>query len=191
MTLNCKAQHAELGFTLIEILVTVTVAGILLAIAVPSFQSFVQNDRDTAQANSLVQSLSYARSEAIKRGYGITVCPSAGGVACDAASTAWVNGWIVVDTNNADCGGVACPVLQGVPALAGSNSLVPAGNAATAITFQASGLVTPTGSPPLTVTICDTRGPAFARNVEVNATGRVAASQTPGLSVSNVALTCP
>jgi type IV fimbrial biogenesis protein FimT len=190
-TLTGEARGAEHGFTLIELLVTIVVAGILLAIAVPAFQSFVQNDRDVGQANSLVQSLNYARSEAIKRAYGITVCPSAAGQTCDVGSTLWAGGWIVVDTNTADCGGAACPVLQTVPALAGSNTLTPAGNAATAITFQASGLVTPTGNPALTVTICDTRGALFARDVEVNSTWRVATSQTVGQSVAGAALACP
>ncbi len=72
------------GFTLIELLVTMTVAGILACIAVPAFSSFVQNDRDIEQINSLVSSLNYARSEAIKRDSqgGITVCPSVDGRSC-------------------------------------------------------------------------------------------------------------
>jgi prepilin-type N-terminal cleavage/methylation domain-containing protein len=42
------------GFTLIELLVTLTVGGILAAMAVPAFSNFVQNDRQVGQANSLV-----------------------------------------------------------------------------------------------------------------------------------------
>jgi hypothetical protein len=41
------------------------------------------------------------------------------------------------------------------------------------------------------IRVCDTRGAAFARDVEVNSTGRVAASQTPGQSVAGTALVCP
>ena len=201
MTLPCiwkgEARGVEPGFTLIEILVTITVAGILLAVAVPAFQSFVQNDRDSGQAMSLVSSFNYARSEAIKRASptGITVCPSALGQACDAGSTAWSLGWIVIDTNAADCApAAACTPLQTVPALAGSNTFTPGGAAATAITFLSSGLVTPaTTNPALSIVICDTRGASKARDVEVNATGRIAASpaQNPGFSVSGAALVCP
>jgi hypothetical protein len=43
----------------------------------------------------------------------------------------------------------------------------------------------------ITIKVCDTRDASYARDVEVNATGRVAASQTPGQSVSGGALTCP
>jgi len=191
-TLTGEVRRAGRGFTLIEIMVTITVAGILLAIGVPAFQNFVQNDRDIGQANSLVGSLNYARSEAIKRGFGITVCPSGGGTTCVGGSTAWAAGWIVVDTNNADCGGAPCPVLQSVPAMSGSNTLTPAGAAATGITFLSSGLPTPaTTNPALTIRICDTRGAAFARDVEVNSTGRVASSQNIGQTVGGAALVCP
>jgi type IV fimbrial biogenesis protein FimT len=163
------------GFTLIELLVTMLVAGILIAIAVPAFSSFVQNDRDIGQANSLVSSLNYARSEAIKQNItgGVTVCPSVNGTTC--SGTAWSQGWIVTNATGT--------VLSAVPAMAGHNTLTPSAG----ITFQSTGL--PSG--PLSIRICDTRGAAFARDVEVNVAGRVAASNTPGMSVSGAPLVCP
>ena len=50
-----------------ELIITILVAAILTAIAVPAFDSFVKNDRDSAQVNSLAYSMNYARSEAVKR----------------------------------------------------------------------------------------------------------------------------
>jgi len=172
---------------------TIVVAGILLGIAMPAFRSFVLNDRDIGQINSLVSSLNYARSEAVKVASptGITVCPSGGGTTC-APAAPWSGGWIVVDTNNADCGGAACPPLQSVPALVGSNTVTAVGGAAAGITFSSSGLVAGPPGTTLTIRVCDTRLAAFARDVEVNATGRVAASQKPGFAVDGVTpLVCP
>jgi type IV fimbrial biogenesis protein FimT len=176
------------GFTLIELLVSITVAGILLGIAIPAFNSFVLNDRDTGQANSLVQSLSYARSEAVKRASpnGITVCQSASGAACDAGP--WTEGWIVIYVDPIIPAKTV--VLQAVPALSGSNTVTPVAGPATGITFNSNGTVL-TGEAPFTLRICDQRGAAFARQVEVNLTGRVAASQKPGFSVGGAALACP
>ena len=83
-------------------------------------------------------------------------------------------------------------VLQTVPALQGANTVTAAGPAAAGITFLSTGLVTPAAAnPALQIRVCDTRGAAFARDVEVNKTGRVAASQTPGLTVTGAAMVCP
>jgi type IV fimbrial biogenesis protein FimT len=174
------------GFTLIELLVSLTVAGILFAIAIPAFNSFVKNDRDTAEVNSLVGSFSYARSEAVKRGSanGVTVCPSANSQNCDAGP--WTEGWIVtyIDPVNA----ANTVVLQAIPALGATNTVTPIVGPPTGITFNSGGTAP---AAPFTLRICDPRGAAFARQVEVLSTGRVAASQTPGQSVNGVALTCP
>ena len=179
------------GFTLIELLTTVTVAGILLAIAVPAFNSFVQNDRDVGQINSLVASLNYARSEAIKRASpnGVVMCPSTDLLVCN-NTTNWAGGWIVAYQDPIKPAN--SQLLQAVTAFRGTNTVTPVGAAAAGITFQSNGLVTPAGAAPLTIRICDQRGAAFARDIEVNSTGRVAASQKPGLKVDGVtALVCP
>jgi type IV fimbrial biogenesis protein FimT len=193
-TPTTRITRADHGFTMIELLMTMVVAGILLGIALPAFRSFVLNDRDIGQINSLVSSLNYARSEAVKVASptGITVCPSGGGTVC-APAAPWSGGWIVVDTNNADCAPApACTPLQSVPALAGTNTVTAVGAAAAGITFSSSGLVAGPPGTTLTIRVCDTRLAAFARDIEVNSTGRVAASQKPGFAVDGVTpLVCP
>lgn len=172
------------GFTLIELMVAITVAAILAGIAVPAFRSFLQNDRDTGQVNSLIGSFNYARSEAVKNASpnGITVCPSPDGLVCGA--TPWSGGWIVINAANN-------LVLQAVPALGGTNTVTPVAGPAGGITFLSSGL-TSAPAPGLTIRICDARGPVFARQVEVLSTGRVAASQKAGFAVDGVTpLACP
>ncbi len=181
--LGCQSPSQQRGFTLIELLVSMAVAGILVAIGVPAFTSFIQNDRDISQINSLVLSLNYARSEAVKRNVatGISVCPSLDAQTC--SGSAWSSGWIVTDQSPPPT-----PALQKTSSLSGSNTVTATGSA-TGITFLSSGQVA--NSVLTTIKICDPRGAAFARDVEINSTGRVAASQTPGQSVSGVALTCP
>ena len=92
------------GFTLLELLTVVTIAGLLLAVAVPSMRAFVQNGDMTSAANDLLRAAQVARSEAIKRRRNVVVCtsadPLAADPACDDDST--LNGWFVFVDNNAD-----------------------------------------------------------------------------------------
>lgn len=91
------ARH-NLGFTLIELMITLSVLAILLGIATPNFQSLVRNGRLTATTNDLVSALAVARSEAVKRATRVTVCKSANtDAASPTCSTAasWQDGWIV------------------------------------------------------------------------------------------------
>ena len=86
------------GFTLLELLITLAVLAILLALAVPMFTSTINNNRLAAQANELVTSLQLANSEAVRRNARITVCPSTDGATC-AASGPWT-GWVTVVASN-------------------------------------------------------------------------------------------
>lgn len=176
------------GFTLIELLVTLTVAGILASIGVPAFNTFVQNDRDVAQVNSLLYSLNYARSEAVKLNSStfVSVCPSSDGATCNNGNS-WATGWIVFA---GPLNVAPAATLQAVPATSGSNTLTARGTGQAGVQFTSSGQLSPQGTT-LEINICDPRGANFARDIEVNSTGRVATSQIAGQSVSRVALACP
>jgi len=62
----CGCQRVS-GFTLIELMITITVAAILLGIAIPSFNYLTVSSKLTTTANDLVTAIGVARSEAIKR----------------------------------------------------------------------------------------------------------------------------
>ncbi len=85
------------GFTLIELITTITIAGILAGTAIPSFISTINSNRLTTYANELLASLNLARSEAIKRGIQVTVRRNS------ATSDVWEGGWnVFVDSDSSN-----------------------------------------------------------------------------------------
>lgn len=180
------------GFTLLELLVAVSIAAILVGIAVPSLTSFIQNSREDSEADSLISSLGYARSEAVKRDADVTICASTDGSTCS-GSTSWGSGWIIETTT------APVTVLQSIPQLGASNTL--SGNlngaAVSSVTFQQNGFDKAAAGAGVYATtyftLCDTRGATYARDIEITAIGAVQASQTPGQTMDSPpkALTCP
>jgi len=75
------------GFTLIEMLIVITIASILLAIGIPSFRELVADQRVRSEASNFSSAFAFARAEAAKRGRRVVVRP------VDGAS--WQSGWIV------------------------------------------------------------------------------------------------
>lgn len=87
------------GFTLIELMVTLAVGIIILAIGIPSFMTMMSNNQATAYANDLVGAIRYARSEAVKRASDVAICASnSDQTAC--SGTNWNNGWVVFTDDN-------------------------------------------------------------------------------------------
>jgi type IV fimbrial biogenesis protein FimT len=82
------------GFTLIELMVTVALLAILMAVAVPSLTTFQRNAELTSFSNTMLASINAARGEAMKRGRSARMMPTSGG-------TDWNNGWVIfVDVAN-------------------------------------------------------------------------------------------
>ena len=90
------------AFTLVELLVTIAVGAIVLAIGVPSFNNLIQTNQLATQTNKFIGVLNYARSEAVKRKQDIIICPSSAEDSCNGGNS-FDNGWLVyvdADTNN-------------------------------------------------------------------------------------------
>jgi len=89
----------EMGYSLIELMVVVVVAGILSAIAMPSFVSTIESHRRNTLSNKLMEDLALARSQAISLGNSVALCgdSGAGTPTCVAISgnsvSTWNSGW--------------------------------------------------------------------------------------------------
>ena len=89
-----KDNERQSGFTLIELVITVLVGGILLAIGLPSFGNLIKSNRLTAQTNDVLTAIHVARNEAVNRGHNVRVISING-------DTDWAFGWQVrLDVNN-------------------------------------------------------------------------------------------
>lgn len=99
--MNYLNPRHQQGFTLIELMITIVILGITLAVGLPGLNNLREGVALNSSANQLVGSLAFARSEAAFRVTLITICHSANGETCGGGSgSGWDKGWIV--KNEAD-----------------------------------------------------------------------------------------
>ncbi|MCE0558648.1 MULTISPECIES: GspH/FimT family pseudopilin [unclassified Motilimonas] len=92
-----KKSH---GFTLVEVLTVIAIAGIMLMIAAPNFASLSADSRAFSAVNGIARDLMYARNQAVNNMTTVAVCPLAGGSAC---TSDWSKGVdVFIDTNEND-----------------------------------------------------------------------------------------
>ncbi|MCF6236729.1 MAG: GspH/FimT family pseudopilin [Gammaproteobacteria bacterium] len=159
------------GFSLIELMVTLSVASIVMMVAIPSFQSTVSDNQMATAVNEFVRTLNAARSEALKQSIRVTVCKSNNPTVAEPACTTsggWEQGWIafvdkdadsVVDYS-ADLTVDEMPFQIHAP-LEGSNRTLRGqfGSVTDRVTFLASGYATATNGQ---LILCDDRIKVFA-----------------------------
>lgn len=163
------------GFSLIEMLVVLTLIGIVTMLAAPSFNSAFLSNRLAGYANSFVASAQLARSEAIKRDRPVHLCRSGDGASC-AAGGSWQQGWIVWsdDNNNGtlDAGETIVQVQQAISTDYQLNSTVGGYD----LVFQPVG----GGSSAATLKLCRAAPSPGAqeRQIKIDATGRPSVTTT-------------
>jgi len=161
----------RLGFTVIELLVTIAIAAIVMGLAVPSFNSAIKNNRLTAEVNMFVGALNLARSEAIKRNHNVAICKSNDGATCVTAGN-WEQGWLVFgDLNNNGLfepgnGEPPLRIQENAPATITITGL--AANLRDIISYKPSGMAGTTG----TIKVCDDRPEIVGKTIVFVTTGR-------------------
>lgn len=151
------------GFTLYELLITVLIVGVILAVGVPNLRQFTQNNRMTATANDLLSAFHLARTEASRAKSNITICASANSMepAADCGGT-WDQGFIVFIDTNGDLArsGAGETILRAQPAATNGVAFVVADDARY-FSYAPTGLGRQNvgGAPAISqVVLCDDRG---------------------------------
>ena len=119
------------GMSLVELMIVLAVGSLFIVISVPAYFNVVQSNRAVGITNKLVSHLNFARSEAIKRGSSVSLCPSNSAFSGCSGNSNWSNGWLVfIDPNGdgvlaslADRLKVQEPLPTGASITYGANSL--------------------------------------------------------------------
>ena len=161
---------------MIELIVTVSIAAILLAVALPNFRNTINGNRSQSQANDFVAAVNLARNEAISRNRPVTICAANTGSgtpsACGAAS-AWNQGWMIfVDTITNTGAPVAVPVAD-VLRTGVANSSIDVTASAAFVRFSSRGEVLANAERTLTFKPASNCKPNQARVVTIGLIGRV------------------
>jgi type IV fimbrial biogenesis protein FimT len=170
------------GFTLLELLMTIAIAAIVMALAMPSFRYVTNSNRIAGEINGLLGDLQFARAEAIKEGRTVTVCVSQDDLSCSGAPS-WENGWIVF-SDPANVGVVDAnelPVLRVQSAFSGGDTFA-ANNALAVITFNREGYAIGTTNNTLITLHDSTANSNWTRCLSINLSGLLASKKWDGVT---------
>ncbi len=160
------------GFTLPELLVTLTVVSILSIGATSGMTSFIQENRMVAEINRFVTVLQLARNESVKQARRIVLCPSADGENCG-SSREWNSGWILFQSDDRERDADE-PLIQRGSSLQTGIELH-ASNHRKRIVYQQDGS---SGGSNSSFTFCDSLGKAKPRVICLSNTGRPRLTRT-------------
>lgn len=179
------SKPATAGFTLVELMVVIAVVAIMVAIAVPSFDTILQRNRMATAANEVVSALQTARMEAVRRNRRAVLCASADGRTCSGGSD-WMRMVVFVDDNANSAPDAGEAIIRDVQ-VARTGLGITASSPTARIWFRSDGRVSTGAANTASLALLSTKLPAgeSRRLIEV-AVSRVSVCTTSG-----TATTCP
>jgi type IV fimbrial biogenesis protein FimT len=111
-----RFRPTQLGVTLVELMITITIAGILLGMGVSSYKYVTKSNRSSGEINALLGDMQFARYEAVKEGLPVQICPTSTttSITCSTTTT-WSNGWIVLSNAGSGSTGAAVVLRRQLP----------------------------------------------------------------------------
>lgn len=169
------------GFTLIELMITLSIASILMGYAIPNYNQLKLNKFIDSERDRLTVSLHYARTYAITHQTYVIVCPSLSGEDCDNQSN-WNEGWIVFSDSNRNRN------LDGSDKILRFEDAMKSEIKSTSSIYRQKIRYDGMGASPgtnLSINFCDVRGQEFAKSIIINNVGRVKQSKPISDNVCN------
>jgi len=171
-----RPMRKQTGFTIMELMIVVTIVGILGALALPGLKEWSLNANRTAALTEFLGSLHLARSESVKRNVRVGMCPTkdaADPEAGCAESKSWEIGWIVFVDADGDMNlGDDEEILAAIDAIHTDFTLA-SSTGDIALDFRPNGrLETNNLAETVDFNLCDSRGADQGRVISVNTSGR-------------------
>ena len=170
--MKTKRTH---GFTIIELLITIVIAGIVTLVVLPGMQNLMSSERLTSYTNSLLSDMMFARSKSVEENRFVFLCASNDQANC--TNSDYQQGWIVlIDTNDDGAPDAGVQLIKVQQNITGDIAYSLSDPGLTVVTFDDRGF-TPNNTG--TFSVCDERGNESAKTLTITPTGRVSREADP------------